>query len=229
MKQIVEPAVCDPQSDESLGALINLASSSANWTEQDARYLIDKIDRIIKAGTWHRRLQGEPKTWDRFCNEVLGYEDEYIDKIREGLEILEASGVKHPTVGQAISTAEHAERGERNPVKTAEQMREILQANAEYGKLGGRGNKNPLLPGNKGFRLGNSSEYLARRIARDRPDILERMKAGEFRSVRAAAREAGLVKPTLTIPAEPAGAARIIRKHFTREQIQDLRDFLDDA
>jgi hypothetical protein len=41
---------------------------------------------------------------------------------------------------------------------------------------------------------GTSATYLARRIARDRPDILHRMKAGEFRSVRAAAIEAGIVK-----------------------------------
>ena len=32
------------------------------------------------------------------------------------------------------------------------------------------------------------------RIARDRPDILERMKAGAFTSVRQAAREAGIIK-----------------------------------
>ena len=32
------------------------------------------------------------------------------------------------------------------------------------------------------------------RIARDRPDILERMKAGEFTSVREAARAAGIIK-----------------------------------
>jgi hypothetical protein len=31
---------------------------------------------------------------------------------------------------------------------------------------------------------GNNAEYLTARIARDRPDILERMKAGAFSSVR---------------------------------------------
>ena len=36
---------------------------------------------------------------------------------------------------------------------------------------------------------GNSAEYLTRRIARDHPDIFERMKSGEYQSVRAAARE----------------------------------------
>ena len=41
---------------------------------------------------------------------------------------------------------------------------------------------------------GNSADYLTARIARDHPEILERMKAGEFNSVRAAAKEAGIVK-----------------------------------
>jgi hypothetical protein len=43
-------------------------------------------------------------------------------------------------------------------------------------------------------KAGNRSAYLVSRIARDRPDILERMKAGEFSSVREAAREAGIIK-----------------------------------
>lgn len=52
--------------------------------------------------------------------------------------------------------------------------------------------------GNKGsdrtFNRGETSDYLTRRIARDHPEILERMKAGEFKSVRAAGIEAGIVK-----------------------------------
>lgn len=35
--------------------------------------------------------------------------------------------------------------------------------------------------------FGTNASYLTSRIARDRPDILERMKAGEFTSVRKAA------------------------------------------
>lgn len=41
---------------------------------------------------------------------------------------------------------------------------------------------------------GTDPDYLTARIARDRPDILERMKSGEFASVRKAAIEAGIVK-----------------------------------
>ena len=39
---------------------------------------------------------------------------------------------------------------------------------------------------------GNSADYLAARIARDAPDVLERAIAGEFASMKEAAREAGI-------------------------------------
>jgi hypothetical protein len=48
---------------------------------------------------------------------------------------------------------------------------------------------------------GNSQSYLASRLKRDRPDIAARVEAGEFKSMRAAAVEAGIikVKPPLEI------------------------------
>lgn len=66
---------------------------------------------------------------------------------------------------------------------------------------------------------GNRAQYLTARIARDRPDILDRMKAGEFQSVRQAALTAGVVKKKIQIEVEPEAAARLIRKHFTPEQV----------
>lgn len=42
---------------------------------------------------------------------------------------------------------------------------------------------------------GPTADYLTARIARDRPDILERMKAGAYPSVRQAAIAAGIVRP----------------------------------
>jgi hypothetical protein len=75
---------------------------------------------------------------------------------------------------------------------------------------------------------GDRAEYLAARIARDRPDILERMKAGEFPSVRAAAREAGIIKDRITILIEPQAAAAQIRKHFDPESVQELARLLSE-
>ncbi len=54
----------------------------------------------------------------------------------------------------------------------------------------GRGKK--LQPKQR-VQSGNRSQYLVNRIARDRPDILERMKAGEFAFVRQAAIAAGII------------------------------------
>lgn len=73
-------------------------------------------------------------------------------------------------------------------------------------------------PSVRSISYGETADYLTARIARDHPGILDRMKAGEFRSVRAAALEAGIVKPTASLPLDPIRAARIIRKHFTGEQ-----------
>lgn len=66
---------------------------------------------------------------------------------------------------------------------------------------------------------GNRSEYLTARIARDRPDILERMKGGEFKSVRKAAIEAGIVKV-------PTAVERIVKatgKLQSDERIETIK------
>jgi hypothetical protein len=55
---------------------------------------------------------------------------------------------------------------------------------AKNGEIGnGRGRCDNVTP----TKRGNDPQYLTARIARDRPDIQERMKQGEFKSVRAAA------------------------------------------
>jgi len=73
----------------------------------------------------------------------------------------------------------------------------------------------------------NSADRLTARIARDHPDILGRMKAGEFKSVRAAALEAGIVKPTIQVPpGDPVRMARLIQKHASLEVQAELRKAL---
>ena len=70
---------------------------------------------------------------------------------------------------------------------------------------------------------GTSADYLTARIARDRPDILEGMKAGKFRSVNAAALAAGINRPRATFYTDsPAAAARAILRHFQGERLQEL-------
>ncbi len=52
----------------------------------------------------------------------------------------------------------------------------------EAGKLGGRGNK--ARSDTTAFQGKRDVEYLTARIARDRPDIIERMKAGDYPSIK---------------------------------------------
>jgi hypothetical protein len=70
----------------------------------------------------------------------------------------------------------------------------------------------------------NSQERILRRLARDAPDVLERVKAGEFKSARAAAIEAGIIKPVPTIRlVEDVGkVAAAIARHLSHEQLHAL-------
>jgi hypothetical protein len=65
---------------------------------------------------------------------------------------------------------------------------EPLTQNGAIGN--GRSSPDNIMP----TQYGTSTDYLTARIARDRPDILERMKTGAYKSVRAAAIDAGIVK-----------------------------------
>lgn len=91
----------------------------------------------------------------------------------------------------------------------------------EYGNgVAGPGRGNKTDNNNNVFSCGmqgTSPEYLTARIARDRPDILERMKAGEYKSVRGAAIDAGIIDPDKTrrysLPTDPTTAAHyLLRK-----------------
>ena len=83
------------------------------------------------------------------------------------------------------------------------------------------------------FRRGsNNANYLMARIARDAPEVWKRMKLGEFESVAAAAREAGikLVKPkkSVTLSENVDRVADRLRSHYSREQLRRIRELLDE-
>lgn len=73
---------------------------------------------------------------------------------------------------------------------------------------------------------GTDAEYLTARIARDRPDILDDMKAGKYRSVRAAAIEAGIVKPVqrFSMPDTPEAAGKYLAGRVGVQWVIDMVD-----
>ena len=71
-------------------------------------------------------------------------------------------------------------------------------------------------------RQGNDAAYLVSRLKRDAPEVAERLAGGEFRSVRAAAIEAGIVK----VPTVFERVQKLLPK-LTDQERQQLRDMLD--
>ena len=110
---------------------------------------------------------------------------------------------------------------QNNPYGTKEAMLERLQVGDEEAART-RVAVNALAFGER--RGSHNAKYLTARIARDRPDIWERMKAGEFTSVAAAARAAGIpykVRQRIAL-GDPLTVAQALRRHFTLEERQQL-------
>jgi len=81
----------------------------------------------------------------------------------------------------------------RDPQTIALSVVPLNQPEIGNGKAGpGRGHK--TVDNVNRLKGGNSAEYRIRKLARDHEDIYERLKAGEFQSVAAAERAAGIQK-----------------------------------
>ena len=80
---------------------------------------------------------------------------------------------------------------------------------------------------------GNNATYLVDRIARDRPDILERMKAGEYNHVRQAAIDAGIAfarRPYAGLHPDDVPLAKLMEAwaHAPLETRQLFLEIMDD-
>lgn len=68
---------------------------------------------------------------------------------------------------------------------------------------------------------GNSVSYAVRRLGVHRPDLLERVQAGEISAYRGLVL-AGFKKAQITLPLDPVAAARLLRKHFRGDDLAAL-------
>lgn len=71
-----------------------------------------------------------------------------------------------------------------------------------------------------------NKDYLTARLARDFPDIHQRLKDGKFRSVRAAAIEAGIIDPEKTkkyqVPVDPIAAGKYLSSRVSEEWLNEM-------
>lgn len=68
---------------------------------------------------------------------------------------------------------------------------------------------------------GNSTIYTVNRLAKERPDLLDKIKIGEL-TPNAAAIAAGFRSKSITIPDEPEAAARRLLRHFQADRLEAL-------
>ena len=83
-------------------------------------------------------------------------------------------------------------------------------------------------PSDRSMKYGENTAYLKARLERDCPEVAAALDRGEHRSVRAAAIEAGIIKPvpTVRVTADMAAVASKLCQHLTLEQRIELVDLL---
>lgn len=155
----------------------------------------------------------EPLNWlgfgsrDVYLRDGLGVEPEVIAWAVDGLKTI---GVDAP-----VEFAKAIEVGKLTPADRATTAQPMPAPKPPPKHSGpGRGKKVENAASDRSgvsdvIKHGENADYLTRRIARDAPAVLERMKSGEFKSVRAAAIVAGVVNPTKQLE---QSAVRAVRK-----------------
>lgn len=140
---------------------------------EDVEMVIGWIDDIAAHSAWEACGKSNiDELLDRYAKVPLATLEEY----RQGVEILR-------------------QRGHKGPIRSEEAAK--ARVDGENIRQGTRTDLETSLHGNE-VRQGNSKEYWLRRLARmdksDGTDFIDRYEAGEFPSVRAAAKEAGIVR-----------------------------------
>lgn len=143
-------------------------------------------------------------------------------------EMLEAppphgAGIKADDALRLIGFTHPHEANNRDKHKALEDMRRVVrdELHEKIGKHGGdrtetrQGNNITLK------QRGTSEDYTIRRLRRDRPDLADRVIAGEL-SANAAAIEAGFRVKRSAVALDPESIAALVIRNLTVEQIEEL-------
>ncbi|MEM8610419.1 MAG: hypothetical protein AAGF93_00260 [Cyanobacteria bacterium P01_H01_bin.105] len=156
----------------------------AEAAESDCRKLCKSIEEVRTDDFWKQLAD----TWEEFCQEFYGYPAQWIEYVAEGYKRL-GSPDRPTTAKECLAVVEVAAKADPT----------LERKQGERTDLQLRYHDNEVKP----RRRGADPEYLAQRIAEAAPDIHQKMLAGEYSSTRAAAIDAGIVKPRQTFSVGP--------------------------
>jgi hypothetical protein len=181
--------------------------SVSDRADSDCRGLALAVRELNRDGFWQRLFPD----WETCCLALFKRPAAWVEQVVEGVRVLHAHGHDGAVPLQLAITQAKA------------------QPLAAHGEIGnGRANES------RGDNItsterGTSQAYLLRRIARDQPQLLDQIGPDkEFPSVRAAAIEAGIIKPvpTVRLVADMAVVAGKLCQHLTQQQRIQLIDLL---
>ena len=200
MAQVVVPDVCVPGTSDWLAATVSNARHYATYAEQNVRPLVERCRELRQQEAWLPYFTDDPKTWERFCVEALGYEAAFLAELESGVAILEQRG-HTGDISSKLATETYT-----------------LYQHGEIGNGRSRGNNITSTLEQRG----TDRIYTRARLRRDRPDLAVRVDAGEL-SPHAAAIEAGFRVRTATVPLTVEGVYRAVLKLSPADQDEVLR------
>ena len=174
----------------------------------DCRNLLLFVPEAEEFQMWTRT---GPADLPAYLREGLGIDPAVVQWAVEGLHKLDTT--------QPVPLKAAVEAGQR-AAQVMEQAPE-LPRNGEVGN----GREKSSFDIVKATPGGNEATYLSARLKRDHPEIAAKVLRGEYRSIRAAALDAGIIKPTRTIPIDtPDNAVRALLRVFAKEDLQAALD-----
>ena len=178
--------------------------SVSDRADSDCRGLALAVRELNRDGFWQRLFPD----WETCCLALFKRPAAWVEQVVEGVRVLHAHGHDGAV-----------------PLQLA-----ITQAKAQpLAAHGTNQHREEDITKSSPPQLGNSQAYLLRRLARDAPEVLDQIGPDkEFKSARAAAIEAGIIKPvpTVRLVADMAVVAGKLCQHLTLEQRIELIDLL---
>lgn len=173
------------------------------------------VDKAMKHSAWTKLLDANGKTFptfDAFCAARQPYGlGTPFDKLKP--YIVAAHGGNAAAVAANTTRPEAApkpggkRKGAGRPADTVVNDEGNVVPNPRKSEARPRGNHRDNNHADSA--RGTDPAYLAARIARDAPSIHEEMKAGKFKSVRAAAKAAGIVKDPDSVTVAVRAVAKV--------------------
>jgi hypothetical protein len=189
-------------------------------TTTEIRCQEDLVERFIKP------LLGDTFDFAKVLQQLAQGDFEGAKReVKTALEAKAQEAGDNPLAGHGIRQTEQQRNPETGLFMTAREAES--QPLGEHGGVP-RADDSPRSSDRTSGIRGETQTYLLRRLARDAPEVLERVKAGEFRSARAAAIEAGIIKPvpTIRLVDDIGRVAAALRKHLDQAQRVKLAEAL---